>query len=66
MSSLLTTSLPFIKATIDALNEAGLKIKTMAGGATVTEAFAQSVGAEGYASNAAAAANKAKELLSLS
>ena len=65
MSSLLTTSLPLIKTTIDALKEAGLKVKTMAGGATVTPAFAQSAGADGYAPNAAAAANKAKELLNL-
>ena len=66
MSSLLTTSLPFMKTTIEALREAGLgEIKTMAGGATVTETYARSVGADGYAPNAAAAANKAKELLSL-
>ena len=66
MSSLLTTSLPFIKTTVEALRDAGLGgIKTMAGGATVTEAFAQSIGADGYAPNAAAAATKAKELLNL-
>lgn len=65
MSSLLTTSLPFIKTTIDALKEAGVKVKTMAGGATVTPAFAQNAGADGYAPNAAAAANKVKELLNL-
>ena len=65
MSSLLTTSLPLIKTTIDALKEAGLKVKIMAGGATVTPTFAQSAGADGYAPNAAAAANKAKELLGL-
>ena len=67
MSSLLTTSLPFMKTTIEALHEARLgKIKTMVGGATVTQAYAQSIGADGYAPNAAAAANKAKELLNLS
>ena len=66
MSSLLATSLPFMKTTIEALHEAGLgEIKTMVGGATVTQAYAQRIGANGYASNAAAAANKAKELLNL-
>ena len=66
MSSLLTTSLPFIKTTIEALREAGLgEIKTMAGGAVVTETYALNAGADGYASNAAAAAKKAKELLNL-
>lgn len=66
MSSLLVTSLPFMKTTIEALREAGLgEVKTMVGGATVTQAYAQSIGADGYASNAAAAANKAKELLNL-
>ena len=66
MSSLLTTSLPFIKTTIEALREAGLgEIKTMAGGAVVTETYALNAGADGYASNAVAAAKKAKELLSL-
>lgn len=66
MSSLLVTSLPFMKTTIEALHQAGLgEVKTMVGGATVTQAYAQSIGADGYASNAAAAANKAKELLNL-
>ena len=66
MSSLLVTSLPFMKTTIEALREAGLgEVKTMVGGATVTQAYAQSIGADGYAPNAAAAANKAKELLNL-
>ena len=66
MSSLLITSLPFMGKTIEALREAGLgDIKTMVGGATVTPTFAQSIGASGYAPNAAAAANKAKELLNI-
>ncbi len=66
MSSLLVTSLPFMKATIEALRKAGLKdIKTMVGGAIVTQTYAQKIGADGYAPNAAAAARKAKELLNL-
>ena len=66
MSSLLVTSLPFMKTTIEALREAGLRgVKTMVGGAIVTQAYAQKIGADGYAPNAAAAARKAKELLNL-
>ncbi|MFC1990479.1 cobalamin-dependent protein [Chloroflexota bacterium] len=66
MSSLLVTSLPFMKTTIEALRDAGIKdIKTMVGGAIVTQAYAQKIGADGYAPNAAAAARKAKELLNL-
>ncbi|MFC2040789.1 corrinoid protein [Chloroflexota bacterium] len=65
MSSLLVTSLPFMKATVEALREAEIRdIKTMVGGAIVTQAYARSIGADGYAPNAAAAAKKAKELLS--
>ena len=66
MSSLLVTSLPFIKTTIDALRDAGFgDMKTMVGGAVVTETYARNAGADGYAPNAAAAAKKAMELLNL-
>ena len=65
MSALLTTTMPAMKQTIDALKEAGLggKVKTMIGGAPVTQAFAESIGANGYGSNAAAAVDVAKSLL---
>jgi len=65
MSALLTTTMPAMKQTIDALKEAGLgtKVKTMIGGAPVTRAFADSIGANGYGSNAAAAVEVAKSLL---
>jgi len=48
--------------TINALEEAGLrdKVKIMIGGAPVTQAFADQIGADGYASNAASAAELAK------
>ncbi len=64
MSSLLTTTMPLMKATIDALREAGLggKVKTLIGGAPVTQSFAQSIGADGYGSNATAAVELAKAL----
>jgi 5-methyltetrahydrofolate--homocysteine methyltransferase len=66
MSALLTTTMPAMKETIDAIKEAGLggKVKTMIGGAPVTQTFAQSIGADGYGSNAAAAVEVAKTLIS--
>ena len=65
MSALLTTTMPAMKQTIDAFKEAGLggKVKTMIGGAPVTQSFANSIGADGYGSNAAAAVDVAKSLL---
>ena len=63
MSALLTTTMRAMGHTIKALEEAGLrdKVKVMVGGAPVTQAFADEIGADGYASNAAAAADLAKE-----
>ncbi|MGC9003347.1 MAG: corrinoid protein [bacterium] len=67
MSALLTTTMPSMKVTIDALKEAGLreKVKVMVGGAPVTQQWADEIGADGYAPDAASAVDKAKELLSL-
>lgn len=68
MSALLTVTMPAMKDTIDELKKAGLtdNVKTMIGGATVTQQYADEIGADGYASEAASAAVKAKELLNLS
>ena len=65
MSALLTTTLPEMKKTIDALKQAGLKgrVKTLVGGAPVTEKFAREIGADGYASDAASAVDKVKQLI---
>ena len=65
MSALLTTTMPSMKATVDALKEAGVtdKVRTMVGGAPVTEAYAEQIGADGYAPDAASAADRAKELI---
>lgn len=65
MSALLTTTMPFMKVTIDALKEAGVrdKVKVMVGGAAVTQKFADEIGADGYAPDATAAVGKAKKLL---
>jgi len=67
MSALLTTTMPSMKITIDVLNEAGLreKVKVMVGGAPVTQQWADEIGADGYAPDAASAVDKAKELLSI-
>ncbi|QUH28347.1 corrinoid protein [Vallitalea guaymasensis] len=65
MSALLTTTMPNMKAVIDALEEKGLrdKVKVMIGGAPVTDNFAQEIGADRYTVDAASAAEIAKELV---
>ena len=65
MSALLTTTMRAMESTIKALEEAGLrdKVKVMIGGAPVTQAFADQIGADGYASNAASAADLAKQFV---
>jgi 5-methyltetrahydrofolate--homocysteine methyltransferase len=65
LSALLTTTMPSMKTTIDALVEAGIRddVKVMIGGAPVTQAYADQIGADGYAPDASSAARKAKELL---
>jgi len=65
MSALLTTTMRAMGHTIKALEEAGLrdKVKVMVGGAPVTQAFADQINADGYASNAASAADLAKKLV---
>jgi len=65
MSALLTTTLPSMKATIEALKEAGLrdKVKTLIGGAPVTQKYADEIGASGYAPDAATGVKKAKVLI---
>jgi len=67
MSALLTTTMTAMKTTLDALEEAGVKdkIKTMIGGAPVTQNYADEIGADGYARDAASAADKAKELMGI-
>ncbi len=65
MSALLTTTMPAMKDTIEAVKAAGLRdqVKIMVGGAPVTQSFADEIGADGYAGDAASAADLAKELL---
>ncbi len=65
MSALLTTTMPNMKNTVEALKSAGLREKTivMVGGAPVTQAYADEIGADGYAQDASAAVRKAKQLM---
>jgi len=65
MSALLTTTMVQMKATIEAMEEAGLRdsVKIMIGGAPVTAAFAEEIGADAYAPDAATAVDVARELI---
>jgi 5-methyltetrahydrofolate--homocysteine methyltransferase len=63
MSALLTTTMPSMEKTIKALKDAGIKVKIMIGGAPVTQTYADKIGANGYAADAASAVDVAKYLL---
>jgi len=66
MSALLTTTMPGMKETIDALDEAGelrSTVKVIVGGAPVTAAFAEEIGADAFASDAASAVEVSRHLL---
>ena len=64
LSALLTTTMPMMKATVDAIVEAGLRdqVKILVGGAPVTQAFCDEIGADGFAADAGSAAKTAKAL----
>ncbi|MDR3203313.1 MAG: corrinoid protein [Deltaproteobacteria bacterium] len=64
LSALLTTTMPAMEETIKALKEAGLSVKTMVGGAPVTKAFADKIGATGYSEDAPGAVELARKLAS--
>jgi len=63
LSALLTTTMPNMKAVVEAKNAAGLKVKIMIGGAPVTQAFADEIGADGYSADAASAVDLARQLI---
>ena len=65
MSALLTTTMPSMKGVIEELDKAGLKgiIKTMIGGAPVTQNYADEIGADGYSPDAASAVDLAKTFI---
>jgi corrinoid protein of di/trimethylamine methyltransferase len=63
MSALLTTTMPSMKTTIEALKEAGVrqKVKVLIGGAPITQKYAEEIGADGYSENAVGAVALAKK-----
>ena len=65
MSALLTTTMPSMKRTIDALAEAGLRedLKIVVGGAPVTQGFASEIGADGYAPDAGSAVELVRSII---
>ena len=66
LSALLTTTMPALRDAVALLNEQDFRkdIKIMVGGAPITQAFADEIGADAYTPDAASAAEKAKELVS--
>ncbi|HPH96903.1 MAG TPA: corrinoid protein [Anaerolineaceae bacterium] len=68
LSALLTTTMPSMKTTIDALIQAGLRdrVKILVGGAPITESYAHQIGADGYAPDASRAATLALSLMKAS
>jgi 5-methyltetrahydrofolate--homocysteine methyltransferase len=65
LSALLTTTMTMMKSVIEALEKAGLREKTkvIIGGAPITQAFADEIGADGYSDNASAAVGLARKLV---
>ena len=63
MSTLLTTTMSSMEKTVKALKAAGLTVKTMIGGAPVTQGYADKIGADGFAPDAASAVDLAKSLI---
>jgi 5-methyltetrahydrofolate--homocysteine methyltransferase len=65
LSALLTTTMPSMKATIEALAAAGLRdtVKVMIGGAPITQEYASQIGADGYAADASRAVATARSLM---
>ncbi len=63
LSALLTTTMPAMAATVRAIREADLNVKVIIGGAPITQAFVDEIGADGFAPDAASAVDVVKELL---
>jgi 5-methyltetrahydrofolate--homocysteine methyltransferase len=68
LSALLTTTMPAMKAVVEALNAAGLRdqVQVIVGGAPLTQAYADQIGADGFAPDASSAVRKVHELLGTS
>lgn len=65
LSALLTTTMPAMKKTIEAMKAAGQGAKIIVGGAPVTQAYADEIGADGYAEDAATAVELCKKLIDI-
>jgi len=65
MSALLTTTMPSMQSTIEALQKAGLRdqVKVLIGGAPINNAYAERIGADGYAQDASRAVKLARSLI---
>jgi 5-methyltetrahydrofolate--homocysteine methyltransferase len=63
MSALLTTTMPGMEKTVKALKDSGIPVKVIIGGAPVTQDYADKIGADGYAPDAASAVDLAKKLV---
>jgi len=63
MSALLTTTMPGMEKTIKALKDAGISAKVVIGGAPVTQGYADKIGADGYAADAASSVDVVKSLV---
>lgn len=63
LSALLTTTMPAMEATVSTIKDAGLSVRTIIGGAPVTEAFADQIGANGYSEDAPGAVNLVRKLI---
>jgi 5-methyltetrahydrofolate--homocysteine methyltransferase len=63
ISALLTTTMPGMEEVIKSLKDAGISAKVMIGGAPVTQSYADKIGADGYAADAASAVDVAKSLV---
>ena len=63
LSALLTTTMPQMTTVVKAVHDAGLKVKTIIGGAPVTQSFADEIGADGYAPDAASAVDVIRQLV---
>jgi 5-methyltetrahydrofolate--homocysteine methyltransferase len=63
MSALLTTTMPSMKSTIEALKQAGVRerVKVLIGGAPITQKYADEIGADGFSENAVGAVALAKK-----
>jgi 5-methyltetrahydrofolate--homocysteine methyltransferase len=63
LSALLTTTMPGMKSAVEAIRAAGVPAKVIIGGAPVTQAYCEAIGADGYSPDAASAAELAKRLI---